>query len=135
MSEPISAGAAGTAALWKFGLGAGLAVGSGILGGMIMAAFDPPATRKLLFAQGAAAGVGSLFFGPIAVRALDHYVDWIDLAHATAFEAIETVAPVYLLVGTMSWGVFAALAKLRVIVKERGAAAVAAKTGLDKPAV
>jgi hypothetical protein len=134
MSEPISGTAAGIFS-WKAALGFSALIGSGVLGGAIMAAFDPPKTRKLLFAQGAAAGIGSLFFGPLATRALDHYADWVTLADATPLEALETAMPVYLLIGTLSWGVFAALAKLREIIRERGAATLAEKLGVNKPTV
>lgn len=132
MSEPISGTAAGIVG-WKTALGFGALIGSGVLGGVIMAAFDPPKTRWLLFAQGAAAGIGSLFFGPIAVRVLDHYAEWVDVTTASPFEMLEVAAPVYLLIGTLSWGCFAALAKLREIIRERGAGLVADKIGLNKP--
>lgn len=132
MSEPISGTAAGIFS-WKGALWIGALLGSGVLGGMIMASFDPPKTRKLLFLQGAAAGIGSLFFGPIVLRALDHYTDWINLATASPIEMLEIAAPVYLLIGTLSWGVFAALAKLRELIRERGAAALADKIGMNKP--
>lgn len=123
MAEPVS-GAAGAAFGWKV-LGISGLVASGILGAILMAIFEPPKDKKTLFGQAAVAGVGSLFFGPVAVRALDFYFDFINLTNATALEALETAAPVYLLIGAMSWGVFGALAKLREIIREKGAAKVA----------
>lgn len=122
MAEPVS-GAAGAAIGWKI-LGIGGLVASGVLGAVIMAVFEPPKDKKTMFGQAAVAGVGGLFFGPVAVRALDYYTDFINLATATPIEALETAAPVYLLLGAMSWGVFGALAKLREIIRERGAAKV-----------
>lgn len=128
MAEPIS-GAAGAAFGWK-AAGFGALIGSGILGGLIMAVFDPPKSRGLLALQGAAAGIGSLFFAPICVRAIDHYVDWLNLSTASSVEVLETAAPIYLLVGCLSWGVFGALAKLREIIRDRGAAKLAEKAGI-----
>jgi len=132
MSEPISGSMAGIFS-WK-ALGFSALLGSGILGGMLMAIFDPPKTRKQLFLQGAAAGIGGLFFGPIALRTLDHYVEWISLTTASPVEVLEVAAPIYLLIGTMSWGIFAALAKLREIIAERAAAQAAKKLGIDPSA-
>ena len=136
MSEPVSSAAGGIVG-WKFLLSFGALVSSGVLGGAIMAAFDPPKSRLQLFLQGAAAGVGSLFFGPIAVRVLDHYTEWVDLANAGHVDLLTFAAPVYLVIGTLSWGVFSALAKLRELIKNRGADAVAHKIGLEetKPTV
>jgi hypothetical protein len=136
MSEPVSSTAGGIFG-WKMVLSFGALIGSGILGGAIMAAFDPPKNRVQLFLQGAAAGVGSLFFGPIAVKVLDHYTEWVDLTSANHIELLAWAAPVYLVIGTLSWGVFAALAKLRDLIKSRGADTVARKIGLDeaKPTV
>jgi len=131
MSEPISGTAAGIFG-WK-ALGFSALLGSGVLGGLVMAVFDPPKTRKQLFLQGTAAGIGSLFFGPVVLRVLDHYLDWINLATATGPEMFEVAAPVYLLIGTMSWGAFAALAKLREIVRDHGAGALANKIGINTP--
>ena len=123
MSEPVSHGAA-SVWLWKL-LGLSGLVGAGVLGAVFMAAFDPPKTRKMQFAQAAVAGTSSLIFGPVFVKILDHYSDWINLATATAIESFEAAAPVYLITGALSWGAFGAMAKLRQIIHERAAEKVA----------
>ncbi len=130
MAEPTSSTAAGAALGWKL-LGLSALLGSGILGAVMMAVFDPPKTKKLLFGQAAVAGIGSLFFGPVATKLADHYFDFINLANATGIEAFEVAAPVYLLVGAMSWGAFGALAKFREIIRTRGAENLANKTGIQ----
>ena len=128
MTEPTSSSAAGVIA-WKF-LGLSALISAGVLGAVFMAAFDPPKDRKTLFAQGAVAGTTSLIFGPVLVKWFDSVVDFVDLAKATHLEALEVAAPIYLLTGALSWGVFAAIAKLRQIIRDRGAEAAAGKLGL-----
>lgn len=128
MTEPVSNSAAGVFA-WKL-LGLSALLSAGVLGAVFMAAFDPPKDRKTLFFQGAVAGTSSLIFGPVLVKWLDATVDWINLATATHLEALEVAAPVYLLTGALSWGVFAAIAKLRGIIRDRAADAAAGKLGL-----
>lgn len=123
MSEPVSHGAA-SVWLWKI-LGLSGLISAGVLGAVFMSAFDPPKTRKMQFAQGAVAGTSSLIFGPVFVKILDYYSDWIDLATATPIEAFEAAAPVYLLTGALSWGAFGAMAKLRQIINDRAAEKIA----------
>jgi hypothetical protein len=127
-AEPVSGGIA-SAIGWK-ALGLGTLIGSGVLGAVMMAVFDPPKSKKAMFGQAAVAGISSLFFGPLAVKTLDHYVDWIALHTATPLEALEVAAPVYLLIGALSWGVFGGLAKLREIIRQRGGDYAAGKLGL-----
>lgn len=115
-TEPASAVAAGL--LFK----AGTAAGAGLLGGLIMAAFDPPASRKELFLQAAVAGTGSAVFGPTALSAASKFIEFSSTS--------ELMIPVYFLVGALSWGAMGALAKFRKLVSERGAAAVGGKVGL-----
>lgn len=116
-TEPVSSGLfAGL--VWKLGLMAAL----GALGGAIMAAFDPPKTRRTLFLQATVAGTGSLVFGDAALQILAHFVPW---AAGGAY-----ALPVYFLVGALSWGFMGALAKLRQVVAEKGANVVADKVGL-----
>lgn len=100
-------------------------LGAGVLGAAIMAAFDPPATRKELFKQAASAGVGSMLFGAPAVNIVNHFVPLMDLAHATPQVYFEWAVPIYFTVGALSWGVFAALAKVRGLVRDYGATVVA----------
>jgi hypothetical protein len=129
-AEPVS-GAAGAALGWKL-LGLGTLVGAGVLGAVIMAIFEPPKDKKTMFGQAAVAGIGSLVFGPTAVRVLDYYAAFIDLANATPLEALETAAPVYLLIGAVSWGAFGALAKLREIIRARAAERIAGMAGVSE---
>jgi hypothetical protein len=119
---------AGTAAATKAGA-FGASVGIGLLGGLLMIVLDPPKTRRGMFLQSMVALVGSVIFGPLAVRVLDHYSDAVDLSKAD-FEMLLTVAgPVYFLMGAMSWGVAAALVKLRHLIAEHAADAAAERLG------
>jgi hypothetical protein len=111
----------GAGALGIFGKVAIIA-SAGLLGAAAMAAFDPPQTKKQLFMQAAIALGCSFMFGPIAVRAADFYFDFINLATITNWvEFMETVAPIYGLVGALSWGFVGLLAALRKLIKEKGA--------------
>jgi hypothetical protein len=133
MSEPTTGAAAGIAA-YKAGLlsKAAVAIGAGAIGALAMAAFDPPASRKEMFFQALAASTGSLFFGGAAVRALDAWAAWVDLTKVDAVGYWEWAAPVYFLVGALSWGAFGALAKLRKIIHDKGAARVAKAAGVEE---
>jgi hypothetical protein len=117
-TEPVSSGIfAGL--IWKLGLMAVV----GAVGGAIMAAFDPPETRKGLFLQATVAGTGSLVFGDVAHAAATLYLP---------FASGTTLIPSYFLVGALSWGVLGALAKFRKLVSEKAAGAVAKKLGVDE---
>lgn len=118
VSNMAAESAAGAGLLVKLGA-AGVA---GLVGGAIMAAVDPPQTRRELFLQAAAAGVASIFFGPAAVRVADYYVDFVSLAGAGAEDYLTWAVPVYFLVGALAWGAFGALAKFRRTVADKGAA-------------
>jgi hypothetical protein len=120
MTEPTSsAAAAGLGLLAKFAPGVG--------GALIMAAFDPPPDRRTLFLQASTAGVGSLLFGGPAVKILDYFADFVDLAKLSEMDRLEWAVPVYFLVGALSWGAFGALARFRQIIRERGGDVVADK--------
>lgn len=110
----------GAGALGFFGKAAVIA-GAGLLGAAAMAAFDPPKTKKLLFIQAAIALGCSFMFGPIAVKAADFYFDFINLAGITNWiDFMETVAPIYGLVGALSWGFVGLLASVRKLIQEKG---------------
>lgn len=115
--------AAGVALFAKFGV----PLGAGILGAAIIAALDPPATRRELFLQALCAGVGTMVFGPAALRTADYFFSAIDLLHATSTAYFEWAIPVYFLVGSLSWGMFGAIVKLRQLIKERAAEKIADK--------
>jgi hypothetical protein len=108
----------------------GTSLGAGLLGAAIIASFDPPATRRELFKQAAVAGVGSMVFGPVAVRIVGHYIPY--LASVTGLDALEVTVPIYFLVGALSWGFMGAVAKFREVLAKRGAEALARRIGLEK---
>jgi hypothetical protein len=128
-AEPISGAAAGIIG-WK-ALGFGALVGTGVVGALMMAVFDPPKDKKTMLKQALVAAVSSLFFGPAAVRTFDHFFDFINLATASGLEVLEWGAPIYFLIGAFSWGAFGAAVRLREIIRDRGAQKLAAKVGLD----
>jgi hypothetical protein len=141
MTEPASTAAAGMAA-WKFGLLAklGVLIGAGALGAMLIAAVDPAEAepdpkkrRKLIFAQVVSAMVFSSFFTKPVVRWLDYALDWIDLSAGGAEAWLEIALPVGLLIGALSWGALGALVKLRKIIAERAAKAVADRVMPQQP--
>lgn len=115
----MSTEAATLGAIIWYKLGAAFLVG--ILGAAIMAAFDPPKTKKSLFFHAAVAGIGSLIFGGPLIKILDHYFDFVNLATVTFPEYLEWAAPVYIIVGGLSWGTFGALAKFRNLVNAKAA--------------
>lgn len=110
--------AAGGAILYKLGA----ALGLGVLGAAVMAAFDPPASKKELFLQASTAGVGSVVFGPLGLELAAKYI--------TVVPAESLQVPGLFLVGALSWGAFGALAKLRQKIRDKGADKVAEKVGL-----
>lgn len=119
--EPTASSAVGAGLLAKYGA----ALGAGLLGALVIAAFDPPKTRKEVFGRAACAGVGSMVFGPFAVRGLSSLLDWFAPASLSGLEHIEMVIPVYFVLGAVSWGMFGALASLNRIIKVRGGRAAA----------
>lgn len=123
----MSAEAAATGLLWKLCA----SLGAGVLGGAIMASIDPPASRKELFKQASAAGVGSLVFGPLAVRFLNHYFPFLDGA-TSIFDVLEIAVPMYFLVGALSWGFFGAVAKARKLIADKATSTLAKKFGVDE---
>ena len=119
VTYPMSAEGIGAGLLWKLGV----SIGAGVLGASIMAAMDPPTTKRELFKQAAVAGVGSMVFGPVALTVVSHYAPFLA-------NSLETAVPVYFLVGALAWGVFGAIAKLRVLIRDRAANALAVKFGV-----
>jgi MFS family permease len=101
----------------------GFVAGAGMAGAAIMAILDPPKTRKELFLQGMCAGVGSIVFGPAALSWVAGFLG--DALVVNNFQ--DWALPVYFLVGSLSWGVFGMLVKLRVLIKEKGAEKIAEK--------
>jgi hypothetical protein len=111
----------GAGAIGIFGKVAVIA-GAGLLGAAAMAAFDPPTTKKQLFVQAAIALGCSFMFGPTAVKAADFYFDFINLAGVSNWiEFMETAAPIYALVGALSWGFVGLVASLRKLIRNKGA--------------
>jgi hypothetical protein len=108
----------------------GAALGLGIVGAAVIAALDPPKTRKEMFLHAGVAGVGSLVFGPVAVRLLDHFADFVDLNSVGTAQYLEWAMPVYFVVGALSWGGAATLVKLRTLIADKGASVVGGRIGL-----
>lgn len=117
-ASPMSAESAGAVGLYKLGA----ALGVGVVGAACIAAFDPPKTKRELFTQAASAGAVSILFGNAATKLAD--------AWFTSLTYDDLHLPVCFLVGALSWGALGALAKLRTMIRERGADAVAGKAGL-----
>ena len=96
MDEPTTSVAGGL-------LAKGLAsIGFGAIGALIMAAFDPPKTRRALFWQALASAAGSLVFGHAALRVLDHFTPWVDIMSLPQDQWIEWAAPVYFVVDALA---------------------------------
>lgn len=133
MTEPASS-AAGAVAAWKLGLLHKLVAlfGIGAVGAALMSLYDPPASRRALFAQALAAGVVALTFTLPALRWLDSAVGWIDLADGDPAQWLEVALPVGFLLGSVSWGGIGALVKLRSLIRDRAAQALASKAGLTE---
>jgi hypothetical protein len=105
-------------------------IGVGAIGAVVMAAVEPPKSRRALFAQALAAGVMAPIFTPAAVRALSS-AGFVDLAGAGIERWGEVALPVGFLIGSLSWGFVGALVKIRAMLPDRGADAVARRVGLD----
>lgn len=126
----MSAEGIGAGILWKLGA----SIGAGVLGAGIMAAVEPPVDRKTLFKQAAVAGIGSMLFGPVAVRICGHFFEFLLLASAQGAAYFEVAVPIYFVVGALSWGIFGAISKIRTLLATRAADALAAKFGLPPEA-
>lgn len=129
VTEPAST-AAGAVAAWKFGLLHKLAAlaATGVVGGLLIAAFDPPKNRMALFGQAAVAGFLSLLLTLPVLRALDYYAAWLDLSSPEQW--LEAALPVGFLIGAMSWGAMGALVKLRELIRVRAARSIAESVGM-----
>lgn len=129
-TEPASAVVAGGLAA-KYGLLAKLAalISSGILGALLIAAFDPPTDRRLLFRQAAVAGLCSLLLTMPTLRWLDPHLSWFSL-QGDIETVLEMVLAVGFIIGAASWGLVGAFVKFRTIVAERGAKLAADRLGL-----
>lgn len=132
VTEPASTAVAGAAA-WKLGLVHKLAalVSVGVIGAMMIAAFEPPKTKRTLFAQALAAGVMALLFTPAVVRYAEASLGWAAGASNSVERWAEVALPVAFLVGATSWGLVGALSKLRTILREKAAKAIANRVGLS----
>lgn len=133
MAEPTTTGVAGIfggKAIWTGAAALGATFVSGVIGAAIIAAFDPPTTRRMLFLQALVAGIASIFFGPLAMIVIDYYADFIDLHESPFYVVIAASAPVMMLIGALSWGAFGALAKFRQLLRDRAADEAAKRLGL-----
>lgn len=113
MSEPTTAAAGFGALIAKYGIFAVVAV----LGAGLMAALNPPKTKRELFNRALAAFAGSIFLGGFAVQAVAH---WLELP-----PIFDLGMAVHFLVGSLSWFGFAALARFASLLRDRGGDALA----------
>jgi len=131
----LAAGSASTAlistALGVKLLGMAGIFGAGVVGAACIAAFDPPESKKMLFTQAAVAGTSSIFFGPAMLAITEHYFTYVDWTHLVGIELMQYAAPVFLLTGAMSWGLFGMLSRLRHLIARRGAQILGDKLGVD----
>lgn len=130
----IGAAAATAAASTVAGAKAAALVGSAgaaVLGAGLMVMIDPPTTRRGRYLQAFVGSVFGVIGGPIAIIALDHYVDWIDLGNADWKFAVAVAAPMFLITGALGWGVAGAIAHLRRRAAEQGGDAIAHRLGMD----
>ncbi|MBA2413208.1 MAG: hypothetical protein H0V63_10345 [Burkholderiaceae bacterium] len=102
---------AGLALIAKYGV----PFGAAMLGAAIIAALDPPKTRKELFMQAMVAGIGSTVFGAAALRVAVYFLAGYGL------DLESLTIPVYFLTGALSWGFFGAIVKLRSLLREKAA--------------
>lgn len=126
MAVETGAAAGGLKLLSLFGVGAA--------GAVIMAAVEPPQSRRVLFAQACAAGTMALVFTPGAVRALDASTGWVDLSHAGIEQWAEVALPCGFLIGALSWGIVGALVQIRRLLRDRAAGELARRVGIEQPA-
>lgn len=140
MPDPTMPSAAGLAAAAKYGWLAKMIglLGAGAAGALIVAAVDPAEAlpdprkrRRLIALQVVVAGVVSTTCTRIVVRWLDASFGFIDLSGGDLDQWAEVALPVALLLGAMSWGVLGALVKLRALVRDHGAEAIASRFGLE----
>lgn len=144
MIEPISPSAGGIALgkwLWPLAKLLGIPA-AGLVGALLVAAFDPseavkdPKKRqKLLLVQYTAGLTVACMFTLGTVRWLDFNLEWINLPqHIQSLDELqawfEIALPVGFIYGGLSIGLIGALVKLRQIIADRGAEAVADRIGL-----
>lgn len=131
MTEPASS-AVGIAAAWKLGLVHKVAAlfGVGALGAWLMAAFDPPATRRGFFLQALVAGVVALLFTLPVLRYAAATWTWAKVEPGDVEGWLTLALPIGFLLGAMSWGLVGALVQLRRLVQERAAKAIGERVGL-----
>lgn len=84
-----------------------------VAGASLMAAFNPPRTRKEMFLQATVALGASFLFGDTAVRMADWFFDFIDLNTAAYWDYLQFYITVHGLLGALSWGIFGGLAAFR----------------------
>lgn len=105
-------------------------LGVGAAGAIVMAAVEPPQTRRALFVQACVAGFVALLFTPGAVRALVA-AGWVAPFGGDVERWAEVALPCGFLLGALSWGLVGALVKLRAILRDRAADALARRVGVD----
>jgi hypothetical protein len=138
MSEPASSLGGYALAKWLWPIAKVFGVpAAGLAGALIVAAFDPHEAepdplkrRKLLRVQYVTGLVVAFFFTPGTVAWLDHILPWVDLV--TVEDWLQVALPVGFLYGALAIGFIGALVKLRQIIADRGANAIADRIGLGE---
>lgn len=112
-------------------------LGGGALGALVIAAVDPAEAepdpkkrRRLIFSQVMVASVVAGVFGKLVTTWLGKPGGWIPIEPGNVEAWIELGMPVGLVLGALSWGLVGVLVKLRKVIAERAADAVANKVGL-----
>ncbi|MGL5076091.1 MAG: hypothetical protein ACRDBG_09670 [Waterburya sp.] len=123
MSDPVSAGG-GMFGIIKSGVLTKLSLMAvfGILGSLIIACFEPPKTKKQLFLQAMSAMLGTMIFGQMFVNYFDYYaLSFIDLNKLAQIDRYTYEIPIYFLVGSLSWGLFSFLSKVKIWLNDKAA--------------
>lgn len=112
---------------------------AGAAGAVLIAAFDPAeavqdprARRKLLFAQVISAAIVAGMVGPVVVSWLGRPAGLLPVAAGDTMAWVELSMPVGLVLGCLSWGIIGAAVKLRQLIADRGAQAVAGRVGIGE---
>lgn len=131
----------GVALAAKYGVLAKVAalLATGAIGALLIAAFDPAEAvpdpgkrRKLIASQVISAALVAGTCGPLAVRWLGKADGWFPVAAGDVEGYVVLAMPVGILLGALSWGLIGAAVKLRQLISDRGAQALADKVGISE---
>lgn len=137
MSEPATSLGGVALAKWLWPMAKVLGIpAAGLIGALVVAAADPAEVmpdpikrRKLIRVQYVTGLIVAWFFTPATVMWLTHKVEWIEPKEP--IEWLQVALPIGFIYGGLAIGLIGALVKLRQIINDRGADAIAARVGLD----